>query len=88
MGMQDFIRVNQSQLSERGGKGPANRKSGFYKSWTNHNRPREAEKVQPKGMQDFIKVEPITIHDHQREAEKETPEDLKQAFRVFDKVTL
>ena len=24
----------------------------------------------------------------QREAEKETPEDLKQAFRVFDKVSL
>ena len=24
----------------------------------------------------------------QREAEKETPEDLKQAFRVFDKVAV
>lgn len=33
-------------------------------------------------------IEEVEVKDVlQREAEKETPEDLKQAFRVFDKVT-
>ena len=36
------------------------------------------------GSVDFTEFVELMI---KREAEKETPEDLKQAFRVFDKVT-
>ena len=37
------------------------------------------------GSVDFTEFVELMI---KREAEKETPEDLKQAFRVFDKVVL
>ena len=57
-------------------------KNTIFKYWYQHIYLKDSDR-DGSGSVDFQEFVELMI---KREAEKETPEDLKQAFRVFDKV--